>query len=119
MKNLLLMEDESIIALEYKSIPERNGYHVTRIVNNGRGAIDVDLESKPDFILMDINIKGKMNGIEAAKEIYDKQIRSTIIFIKAYDVAAYVFPEFKYHILNKPISRNTPLNLLNNYLCLL
>jgi len=114
MKNLLIVEDESIIAKDYQLMVERNGHHVIKIVNNGKDAIDVAVEKNPDFILMDINIKGNMNGIETAKEIYSKQVKSQIIFITAFDIKAYVFPEFKHYFLNKPIMKNSLLNILNN-----
>jgi YesN/AraC family two-component response regulator len=113
MKNLLIVEDENIIARDYKLMIEHSGHHVIKIVNNGRDAIEVAIESNPDFILMDINIKGKMNGIEAAEEIYRKQVKSKIIFITAYDATNYVFPEFKHYILNKPIIKHNLLNILS------
>jgi YesN/AraC family two-component response regulator len=114
MKNLLIVEDESIIARDYKMLVERNGYNVIKIVNNGKDAIDAAVESEPDFILMDINIRGKMNGIEAAKEIYSKHIKSIIIFITAFDVSTYVFPEFHHYLLNKPLIKNNLLSILSN-----
>jgi two-component system, response regulator PdtaR len=114
MKNLLIVEDETIIATEYKLMIERNGHHVVKIVNNGNDAIEVASESKPDFILMDINIKGKMNGIEAAKKIYNNRIDSKIIFITAYDVSNFEFPEFNYFFLSKPLMPGNLLNILNN-----
>jgi YesN/AraC family two-component response regulator len=114
MKNLLIVEDETIIARDYKLMIEHNGHHVIKIVNNGKDAIEVAVESNPDFILMDINIKGKMNGIETAEEIYKKHIHSKIIFITAYDVTTFVFPEFKHYLLNKPLIKNNLLNILNN-----
>ena len=114
MKNLLIVEDQSIIARDYKMMVERNGYNVIKIVNNGRDAIDVAVESNPDFILMDINLKGNMNGIEAAMEIYNRQIKSIIIFITAFDATTYKFPEFHYYFLNKPIIKNHLLNILSN-----
>ena len=114
MKNLLIVEDESIIAKDYKLMVERSGHHVIKIVNNGKDAIETAVADEPDFILMDINIKGNINGIEAAKEIHDKQIISKIIFITAFDVKTYVFPEFQHYFLNKPIMKNSLLNILNN-----
>jgi CheY-like chemotaxis protein len=114
MKNLLIVEDENIIARDYKIMIEHNGHHVIKIVNNGKDAIEAATASNPDFILMDINIKGKMNGIETAEELYRKQIKSKIIFITAYDVSTYVFPEFQHYFLNKPIIKNNLLNILNN-----
>jgi 1,2-diacylglycerol 3-beta-glucosyltransferase len=114
MKNLLIVEDESIIAKDYKLMVEGQGHHVIKIVNNGKDAIDAAVASEPDFILMDINIKGNMNGIETAQEIYNKQIKSKIIFITAFDIKTYVFPEFKHYFLNKPIMKNNLLSILNN-----
>ena len=114
MKNLLIVEDESIIARDYKLMIEHSGHNVVKIVNNGKDAIEVAVESNPDFILMDINIKGKMNGIEAAEEIHKKQSKSKIIFITAYDITTYVFPEFKHYLLNKPLIKNNLLTILNN-----
>jgi two-component SAPR family response regulator len=55
-----------------------------------------------------------MNGIETAQEIYNKQIKSKIIFITAFDIKTYVFPEFKHYFLNKPIMKNNLLSILNN-----
>ena len=114
IKNLLIVEDESIIAKDYKLMVERQGYHVIKIVNNGRDAIAAAVENNPDFILMDINIKGNMNGIEAAIEIYNKHVKSKIIFITAFDVNSYIFPEFQHYFLNKPIMKNSLLKILKN-----
>ena len=114
MKKLLIVEDESIIARDYKLMIENSGHNVIKIVNNGKDAIEVAVESNPDFILMDINIKGKMNGIETAEEIHKKELKSMIIFITAYDITAFVFPEFKHYLLNKPLIKNNLLNILNN-----
>ncbi|MDR3609780.1 MAG: response regulator [Ignavibacteriaceae bacterium] len=114
MKNLLIVEDETIIALEYRLMVEKNGHHVIKIVNNGKDAIIQAVEYIPDFILMDINIKGNMNGIEAAKEIFNKEKKSKIIFITAYDINSFDFPEFNHYLLTKPIKQNILLDILNN-----
>jgi len=114
MKKLLIVEDEYIVAKDYEFMVERNGYQVIKIVNNGKDAIDAAVKNNPDFILMDINIKGKMNGIETAEEIHKKKIMSKIIFITAYDVTSYVFPQFQYYFMNKPIIKNNLLSILEN-----
>jgi CheY-like chemotaxis protein len=114
MKNLLIVEDECIIAQDYQLMVECSGHHVVKIVNNGKDAVDAAVANNPDFILMDINIKGDMNGIEAANEIHKKHIKSKIIFITAFDVKTYVFPEFQHYLLNKPIMKNSLLSILNN-----
>jgi len=82
-KSILIVEDEAIVAMEIQNTLERLGYTITAFVSSGTKAISIALEYKPDLILMDIQIKGDMDGIEAAE-----QIRSCsfipIIFLTAY-----------------------------------
>ncbi len=66
---VLIVEDESIVAMETENILKALGYQVVSIVESGENAIEnVDAE-KPDIVLLDIRIKGKVDGIEAAETI--------------------------------------------------
>jgi CheY-like chemotaxis protein len=65
--NILIVEDESIIALEMQSHLEDLGYGVAGIASSGEGAIKKIKENQVDLILMDIHLKGDLDGIEAAK----------------------------------------------------
>ncbi len=65
----MIVEDEAIVALEMKSSLSSIGYETCKIVNSGKKAIDGVEQEKPDIVLMDIIIKGEMDGIEAAREI--------------------------------------------------
>ena len=67
--NILIVEDESIIALEIQSHLEDLGYEVAGIASSGEGAIKKIKENQVDLILMDIHLKGDMDGIEAANAI--------------------------------------------------
>ena len=69
MKKILIVEDESIVALELQSRLNDLGYSVCGIVVSGPEAIKLTAEKKPDIILMDINIKGPFDGVEAAEKI--------------------------------------------------
>lgn len=82
-KNILVVEDENIIALEIMSRLENLGYHVPAIVSSGEAAIEKTEEYKPDIILMDIRLRGKYDGIEAAKKIQEK-FQTPIIYLTAY-----------------------------------
>ncbi len=82
-KNIIIAEDENIIALDIKKRIESMGHHVALIVNSGELAIDAALSVKPDLILMDITLKGKVNGIDAGIEIWNK-FQIPIIFVTAY-----------------------------------
>ena len=68
-KTILIVEDESIIALNLKYDLEDLGYNVIGIVDTGDDAIDNAVEHRPDLTIMDINLKGEINGIQAAKKI--------------------------------------------------
>ncbi len=65
---ILIVEDEAIIAMEIENQLQSLGYEVTSIVDTGEKAIEKAESDKPDLILMDIRIKGEMDGIEAAEE---------------------------------------------------
>lgn len=80
---ILIVEDELLIAHNLARILKRLGYRVVEIVSSGERAIQVAAEKKPDLILMDIVIKGQMNGIEAAQEIQNRY-GIPIVYVTAY-----------------------------------
>lgn len=81
--NILLVEDESIIALDIQLLLRRMGYNVSGIAASGQAALS-SLETNPaDLVLMDIRLQGNMDGIETAAHIhtcYD----IPIIYLTAY-----------------------------------
>ena len=82
-ENILVVEDERIIACDIKDCLEKFGYRVPAIIAYGEKAIEVAEQIKPDLILMDIMLKGDKNGIEAAEEIITR-FNIPIIFLTAY-----------------------------------
>lgn len=81
---IMIVEDEWIIANDIKNCLVELGYMVTSIVATGEAAIKQAGQDSPDLILMDIMLKGEMNGIEAAKEI-NNRYDIPIIYLTAYD----------------------------------
>ena len=69
---ILIVEDEAIIAMEIESQLQSLGYQATSIVDTGEKAIEKAEADKPDLILMDIRIKGEMDGIDTAEKITSK-----------------------------------------------
>jgi len=80
---ILIVEDEAIIAMEVESQLQGLGYNVTSIVDTGEKAIKKAEEDRPDLILMDIRIKGEMDGIDTAEAIRS-QFGIPVIFSTAY-----------------------------------
>ena len=82
-KSILVVEDEVLVARDIKSRLTRMGYEVPAIAAKGRDAIDKALQHKPDLILMDINLRDDMDGVEAAMQIR-ALYEVPIIFCTAY-----------------------------------
>jgi len=66
------VEDEFITAGDIQNSLEGMGYEVLAVVDNGEEAIRRTGELHPSLVLMDITLKGKMNGIQAAKQIRER-----------------------------------------------
>ena len=66
---ILVVEDESIVALDIKNSLESWGYNVIGIAQTGEEAIQKSLRIRPDLVLMDIRLQGDMDGIEAVRQI--------------------------------------------------
>ena len=81
--SILIVEDENIVAMDIEHGLKRLGYKVSAIVNNGKDAIKEATATKPDLILMDIQIQGDMDGIETADQI-QKLLNIPVIFLTAY-----------------------------------
>lgn len=69
---ILVVEDEKIVSKDIVNTLKRLGYFVVAAVSSGEEAIIKAADSQPDLILMDIRLKGKIDGIEAAEEIRAK-----------------------------------------------
>lgn len=67
---ILVVEDEIIIAEDLQTKLKKMGYSVPDIVSSGEDAIKKVKENNPDIILMDIVIHGKMDGIETVEKIH-------------------------------------------------
>ncbi len=66
---ILVVEDEHIVAMGIRMMLKNLGYTVTGIVSSGEAAITQAESTLPDLVLMDIMLKGDLDGIEASKEI--------------------------------------------------
>lgn len=81
--NVLVVEDESIVSKDIQNSLKKLGYTVVGAANTGETAVKLALEHMPDIILMDIMLKGEMNGIEVAETIR-KEANIPVIFLTAY-----------------------------------
>ncbi|ATU08815.1 response regulator [Methanohalophilus portucalensis] len=69
---ILVVEDEAIVAMVIKRRLKDLGYIVSGVASTGKDAITKVEGTFPDLVLMDIRLKGDMDGIEATKIIKDR-----------------------------------------------
>ena len=69
---ILIVEDERITAEDLNDILTDLGYHVTALVSSGAEAIAEAEKNPPDLALMDIRIKGDMDGTETARILHER-----------------------------------------------
>jgi diguanylate cyclase (GGDEF)-like protein/PAS domain S-box-containing protein len=80
---LLVVEDESVVAMDLDGQLHDMGYQVCGCVDNARDAIERARRDHPDLILMDIVLKGDMDGIAAASVI-GREMHIPVLFLTAY-----------------------------------
>ncbi len=69
---ILVVEDESIVATAIKNELENFGYDISGVVSSAMEAVEKAVRDKPDLVLMDIHLKGEIDGIDAGREIHTR-----------------------------------------------
>lgn len=111
---ILIVEDEQIEAMDYKQYLNSCGTHVVGIASTGEDAVKNVAELKPDLVLMDIVLKGDMDGIEVATKIQD-EFDIPVVYITAhpedntFNRAKLTSP---YGYLLKPVSQTVLRNII-------
>jgi CheY-like chemotaxis protein len=80
---ILIVEDEHVIAKCMKLILCQEGFEVSDVVATGEEAVDVIHKIRPDLVLMDIKLRGKIDGITACQQIKD-ETDIPVVFVSAY-----------------------------------
>ncbi|MCK4595053.1 PAS domain S-box protein, partial [bacterium] len=80
---ILVVEDERIVAKDIQNRLESLGYSVAGIASTGEEAIQTALRTDPDLILMDILLKGSVDGIQATEEI-TRKLGVPVVYLTAY-----------------------------------
>ncbi|MEI6396312.1 MAG: response regulator, partial [Verrucomicrobiota bacterium] len=84
---ILIVEDEEIVAADISEYLQQMGYLAVGQAASGEQAIALAGELRPDLVLMDIRLEGKMDGVVAAKEIRQR-FHIPSVFLSAYSEEA-------------------------------
>jgi len=115
---ILIIEDEAISAMVFCKELEDYGYHICKPAATGEDAVQIAKEEKPDFILADIHLAGKKNGIETVKKILIRN-KANIIFVTGYSSQEMTnkIAEFKNaKLLIKPVKTRQIVAIINSML---
>ena len=82
-KKILVVEDEGIVAEDIFQSLRSMGYTVPKVVSSGVEAIKIIPRVRPDLVLMDIVLRGDLNGIETSRQIREKY-DIPVIYLTAY-----------------------------------
>ena len=116
MHNILIAEDERIVAMDIQNTLTTLGYNVTSIVDNGEELLEKIKLNKPSLVLLDISLKGTLSGIECAHYLSsnydipyiflsgysDSEIKSKIKDLK---FSGYIRKPFDRFMLSKAIKK--------------
>lgn len=80
---ILVVEDEAIIAMDIQGILRKIGYVDSEVVFSGEESIEKVAARRPHLVLMDIKLKGNLDGIQAAKHIY-YEYQVPVVYITAF-----------------------------------
>lgn len=81
---VMVIEDETIIAMDLKGIVQAMGHDVTGIARTHRAAVDLARSNRPDLILADIQLADGSSGIDAVNELLPELGDVPVIFITAF-----------------------------------
>jgi two-component system cell cycle sensor histidine kinase/response regulator CckA len=88
-ERILIVEDEAILALDLEQRLTGMGFVVVDTASTGADAIEMAGRHRPDLVLMDIRLRGEMDGTEAAREIRSR-FGLPVIFVTAFSDAVTV-----------------------------
>ena len=80
---ILVVEDERIVAEDLKGKLEAMGYAVVHLAASGEEAVQAARETRPDLVLMDVQLSGEMDGVQAA-DLVRRELGIPVVYLTAY-----------------------------------
>ena len=81
--NIMVVEDEGVVSIDIRNMLKKAGYSIAAVAFQGDEAVEKAELSAPDIVLMDIGLKGEIDGIEAAKKIRDR-FQIPVVFLTGF-----------------------------------
>ncbi|HET7839385.1 MAG TPA: response regulator [Rectinemataceae bacterium] len=111
---IMIVEDEAIPALFLRRLLEGEGFVVCAVLAEGELVLASFAETRPDLILMDIRLSGRMDGIQVAEELR-RESSVPIVFVSGYEggpLHERALATFPVAFLGKPVRREALLEAI-------
>jgi len=115
VSQIVIVEDEHLVAIYLKEILIENGFTVLDIIDNGKEAMNKIPKLKPDIVLMDIMLKDEISGSEVALHLKYNAPSIAIIFVTAYandEMLKYAMESNSFGYIMKPYNEQEIINTL-------
>lgn len=116
MRKILIIEDETIISFGYRLQLEQMGFDVIGTARSSQEAEEILATQRPDVIIMDIYLKGAVNGLDLARHIHASD-PIPVIFLTAStkpEILEGIRSLNGCHYLSKPIDPESLISLLDH-----
>lgn len=116
--NIMVVEDEGVVSIDIRNMLKRAGYDIAAVAFQGEEAVKKAEISGPDLVLMDIGLKGEIDGIEAARRIRER-FQIPVVFLTGFadDVTVAKAKEVNPSgFIIKPINEEELRNILDEIL---
>jgi len=116
MLKILIVEDELIFAHEMKLWLTDGGYEVVGLTSQGDKAVNMAFSLDPDLIIMDVQLRGNINGVQAALQIREKK-EIPVVFLTGNPNLSSTLKRTSLEsaaIITKPVSEYKLLDMLNS-----
>ena len=81
-KRIMIVEPDSLISMDLCLTVGNLGYEVSSHVSNGEDALEKALEEKPELVITELTLKGRMDGVELAERLRD-ELKVPVLFLTA------------------------------------
>jgi len=115
---IMVVEDEGVVSIDIRNMLQKAGYNIAAVAFEGEEAVKKAELSGPDLVLMDIGLKGKIDGIEAARRIRER-FQIPVVFLTGFadDVTVAKAQEINPSgFIIKPINEEELRNILEDVL---
>lgn len=114
MTEVLILEDEAIVAIDMAMWLEEQGYRVRGPFESGEKALESIARSTPDVAILDVNVQGEQDGLAVAERLKSQQV--PFVIVTGYSATGY-FENTDFldgPILSKPYSQTELLKVLKS-----